>query len=310
MKIVFMGTPDFAVPCLRRLLDDGQEVIGVYTQPDKPKGRGHKLAPSPVKEEALLRGIPVFQPRSMRTGEAAEQLRGLNPELLVVVAYGKILPQEILDIPPYGCINVHASLLPKYRGAGPIQWSILRGESETGVTTMQMDAGIDTGDMLLSRATPIGENETAEELSARLSALGADLLAETLIQLEAGQLHPQKQDEAAATHAPMLDKGLSKLDFARPAVQLHNQIRGLSPWPGAECLYQKKRLKIYRSEIVHTNTVGQPGEILAGKDFVVACGEGALRLVEVQYEGSKRMPGADFLRGRRPNPGECLEKGD
>lgn len=309
MRIVFMGTPEFAVPCLRQMLEEGRHLAGVFTQPDKPKGRGHRLAAPPVKELALLHGIPVYQPKSMRTAESAELLRSLTPDLVVVTAYGKILPQEILEIPPLGCINVHASLLPRYRGAGPIQWAVINGETRTGVTTQQMALGVDTGDMLLWKETAIGENETAGELHDRLSLLGAEVLSDTLKALEAGTLRPVPQKEEDATHAPMLSKELSRLDFTRPARELHHLIQGLSPWPCAEALLNGKRLKIYRSELVSMDEEHPlpPGTLTGGGELLVSAGQGLLRLTEVQYEGSRRMSGSDFLRGHPAPAGARLE---
>ncbi len=304
MKIVFMGTPDFAVPCLQALLDHSYEVTGVFTQPDKPKGRGYQLAPPPVKELAVSRGIPVFQPKTLRDGAALEQVKSCSPDLIIVVAYGKILPKEVLELPRLGCINVHASLLPKYRGAGPIQWAILNGETVTGVTTMYMAEGIDTGDMLESASLEIGADETADELHDRLSVLGAQLLLSTVEKAENGQLEPKKQDDALSSHAPMLTKELSQIDFRKPAQQVHNQIRGLSSWPAAYTCYQGKRLKVYASHI--SSGSGEPGELLNPKKFVVACGEGAVELAVVQYEGSRKMTGGEFLRGKKPGPREIL----
>lgn len=303
MKIVFMGTPDFAVPCLAALVEAGYPVAAAYTQPDKPKGRGHKMQAPPVKEYALEHDIPVYQPVTLRKEEVQEELRALAPDLIVVVAYGKILPKAVLDMPKFGCINVHGSLLPKYRGAGPIQWSVLNGETETGVTTMFMGEGVDTGDMLEKMSTPIGENETADQLYDRLRFMGAELLISTLKKLEAGELHPEKQDDSLATHAPMLSKEMSEIDFTRDAKSVHNLIRGLSSWPAAQTTYKGKRLKVYESRLASGH--GEPGTLLDPKNFVVACGEGAVQLVSVQYEGSKRMPAADFLRGK---PGEKGEK--
>lgn len=303
MNIVFMGTPDFAVPCLSALVEAGYPVKGVFTQPDKPKGRGHKLQAPPVKEYALQHDIPVFQPAGLRNEAAQAEIAALNPDLIVVVAYGKILPRAVLDMPKFGCINVHGSLLPKYRGAGPIQWSVLNGETETGVTTMFMADGVDTGDMLEKMVTPIGENETADQLYERLRFMGAELLISTLKKLEAGELHPEKQDDSQATHAPMLSKEMSEIDFSRDARSVHNLIRGLSSWPAAQTTYKGKRLKVYESALADGH--GEPGTLIDPKNFVVACGEGAVRLVSVQYEGSKRMPAADFLRGK---PGEKGEK--
>ena len=304
MKIVFMGTPDFAVPCLQALLDHPYDVVGVFTQTDKPKGRGYQLAQSPVKELAVSRGIPVFQPKTLRDGEALAQLQTLQPDLIIVVAYGKILPREILDLPRLGCINVHGSLLPKYRGAGPIQWAVLNGETVTGVTTMYMADGIDTGAMLESASLEIEPDETADELRSRLSLLGAKLLLSTVEKAEQGRLEPKEQDEALATHAPMLSKELSQIDFSKPAREVHNLIRGLSSWPAAYTFYQGKRLKVYRSHLVQGT--GEPGTLLDSKHFVVACGEGAVQLTEVQYEGSRKMSGEDFLRGKKPGEHEVL----
>lgn len=298
MRIVFMGTPEFAVPCLQMLLETNQEVVGVFTQPDKPKGRGHKVLPPPVKELAVKNEIPVFQPASLRTEEAYEQLCSLKPDLLIVVAYGKLLPKRILEIPPLGCVNVHASLLPKYRGAGPIQWSVLNGEKKTGVTTMYMAEGLDTGDMIFREETFIGENETASDLHDRLCLLGAKVLLKTVEAIENGNVPREKQDDALSSYAPMLSKELSEIDFTKPAQMVHNQIRGLSSWPCASTTLLGKRLKVYRSEVV-SGFHGKPGEILCNKTFVVGCGEDtAVRFVEVQFEGSKRMKSEDFLRGK------------
>lgn len=304
MNIVFMGTPDFAVPCLEKIVSLGYPVTGVFTQPDKPKGRGYKLLPPPVKELALRENIPVFQPASVKTDEAYETLKSCAPDLIVVVAYGKILPKRVLDLPRYGCINVHASLLPRYRGAGPIQWAILNGETETGVTTMYMGEGLDTGDMLEQVRTPIGENETADELYTRLSVLGAEALQVTLSKLESGSLLRTPQDDSLSCYAPILDKSLCPIDFTRPASRIHDQIRGLSSWPAATTTYKGKRLKVYESCLAQGS--GQPGEIIDPKKFIVACGEGAVQFVSVQYEGGKRMAADAFLRGRPAEKGEFL----
>ncbi len=307
MRIVFMGTPEFSVPCLARLLRDGHDVAGVFTQPDKPKGRGNILTPPPVKAFALEHGIPVFQPRTMRDGEAVRILEELQPELIVVTAFGKILPAEVLDFPKYGCINIHASLLPRYRGAAPIQWAVLNGETVTGVTSMQMDVGLDTGDMLLRRETPIGENMTAGELHDVLSELGAQVLTETLTALQDGTLQPEKQDDALSNYAPMLTKELSALDFTLPAQQVHNRIRGLSPWPTATLRVGGKTLKVHRS-VLCGDTGGKPGEVIeSGKRFVVSCGDGrCVELLTVQAEGKKAMAAADYLRGSPLSPGTIL----
>ena len=295
MRIVFMGTPDFAVPCLARLLDDGHEVAGVFTQPDKPRGRGYKLMPPPVKELALERGLPVYQPAKMRDGEALSILRELSPELVVVVAYGKILPKEILELPKYGCVNVHGSLLPRWRGAAPIQWSVIAGDAEGGVTTMYMAEGLDTGDMILRRATPIGPDETSDELYERLAALGAQALSETVTLIAAGRAPREPQDDAASCYAPMLSKELAEIDFSKPAREVHNLVRGMNSWPVAHTTLGGKLLKVYLTRAAQGK--GALGELLGGKSFTVACGEGAVELVEIQAEGGRRMNAADYLRG-------------
>lgn len=298
MKIVFMGTPEFAEASLQKLLETDHQIVGVFTQPDKPKGRGYKLVAPPVKELALAHNIPVFQPQKMRDGTALEILQELQPDLIAVVAYGKILPKEILELPRYGCINVHGSLLPKYRGAGPIQWSVINGESVTGVTTMYMGKGLDTGDMILKKETPIGENETYGELHDRLKEIGAQALVETIELIEQGKAPREVQDDSLSSYAPMLDKQIARLDFAKDAQTLHNLIRGLSPWPVAHTTVDGKLLKVHRA--VLASGKGQPGEVINSKKFIVACKEGALELLEVQLEGGKRMKGEDFLRGRKP----------
>lgn len=312
MNIIFMGTPDFAVPCLKALIDNGENVMAVFTQPDKPKGRGYKLTPPPVKEVALTHNIPVYQPISLKKGEDAEKsLKVINefaPDLIIVVAYGKILPKTILDTPKYHCINVHASLLPKYRGAGPIQWSVLNGEKVTGVTTMLMADGIDTGDMLLSKSLEIGENETASELHDRLSDLGAELLLETVSCVKSGNITPVPQDASMSTHAPMLTKDMCPIDFSKSAQEVHNHIRGLSAFPCATAVLDGKRLKVYRSEIVNGLTSNRaPGTVVQSKDFTVVCGDGrCVRFTEIQAEGGKRMLTADYLRGKPINEGNVL----
>lgn len=304
MNIIFMGTPDFAVPCLKALIDSGENVTAVFTQPDKPKGRGYKLAPPPIKELALTHNIPVYQPLSLKKGEDAEAslkiIKELSPDLIVVVAYGKILPKDVLDAPKYYCINVHASLLPKYRGAGPIQWSVLNGEKVTGVTTMLMAEGVDTGDMLLSSSLEIGENETASELHDRLSVLGAELLLETIDAVKLGNITPISQDDLLSCHAPMLTKDMCPIDFSKSAQEVHNQIRGLSAYPCASAVLDGKRLKVYRSEIVKgLKSDKQPGTIVQQNDFTVVCGDGlCVRFTEIQAEGGKRMSAEDYLRGR------------
>lgn len=299
MKIVFMGTPEFAVAPLQALLEQGYEVAGVFTQPDKPKGRGYQMAFPPVKEVAIEHQIPVYQPTTLKDGAALSILQEIHPDLIVVVAYGKILPVDILELPRYGCINVHASLLPKYRGAGPIQWSILNGEIETGVTTMYMAEGLDTGDMILKKSTPILPDETADELHDRLSVIGAEVLLETIPMLVSGKAPREKQDDSLSCYAPMLSRELSKIDFTQPAAKIHNQIRGLSSWPAAYLVLGGKRLKVYRSKLAEGYS-GQPGILLDNKQLIVGCGdEKAIELTEVQLEGSKKMMAADFLRGKQ-----------
>lgn len=304
MNIVFMGTPEFAVPCLKALVESGENVSAVFSQPDKPKGRGYKLTPPPVKEYALSQNIPVYQPASLKKGEDAEAayetLKELAPDLIVVVAYGKILPPRILDLPKTYCINIHASLLPKYRGAGPIQWSILNGESETGVTSMLMGEGLDTGDMLIKAATEIGENETADELHDRLAVMGADVLLETVKAIKTGNINPQPQDDELSCYAPMLTKALCPIDFNKSAQEIHDQIRGLSSWPCACAEIGGRRLKIYRSELDHVHHGGNAGEICDKEKFTVICGDGyGITFTEVQAEGGKRMKTADYLRGNK-----------
>ena len=305
MRIVFMGTPDFAVPCLQKLIDCGHEISGVFTQPDKPKGRHGVMTPPPVKELALKNGLTVYQPVKMKDGTALEMLRQADPELVIVVAYGKILPKEILELPKYGCINIHASLLPKLRGAAPIQWSVINGFEKTGVTSMQMDEGLDTGDMLIKKETAIGENETAGELHDRLSLLGAQVLAETLCALEKGELKPVKQNHSEFTYAPMLSKELSPIDWNLSAQEVHNKIRGLSPWPSASARLGEKNVKIHRSVLTDVKG-GLPGEIIeAGKRLVVSCGDGkCIEILEIQAENKKAMSAADFLRGNPVKTGE------
>lgn len=310
MNIIFMGTPDFAVPVLELLYKTKKHNIqAVFTQPDKPKGRGYKLTPPPVKVLALEHNTPVFQPNSLKNGgeEYVEKIKEFNPDCIVVAAYGKILPKSVLDIPKYGCVNVHGSLLPKYRGAGPIQWAVLNDEAETGITTMLMGEGLDTGDMLLKKATPIGENETAAELFDRLADMGAELLVETLDALEQGNVIPEKQQEKFATYAPMLSKDMCNLDFSDPVRKVHKQICGLSDWPCAVTKLNGKRLKIYKSEIVSNKASGKAnGEIVNAKDFSVACSDGVIRFTEIQAEGSKRMKTADYLRGKPVSEGTIL----
>ena len=308
MRVVFMGTPDFSVPTLEKIIEAGHEVIGVVTQPDKAKGRGKKVIFSPVKEKALEHGLTIYQPVKARAPEFIEQMRFLNPDVMVVVAFGQILPKDILDIPKYGCVNVHASLLPKYRGAAPIQWAVIRGEKVSGVTTMQMDVGLDTGDMLLKAEVPLAEDETGGSLFDKLSVLGGELLIETLDKMVKGELHPEKQDDSqAGEYARTLDKALGKVDFSMPAVEIERLIRGLNPWPSAYTSYNGKTMKLWKAKVVPGND-GEPGEILSvdKNSFTVQTGEGGLCILELQMEGKKRMDAGAFLRGCSMAIGERL----
>lgn len=295
MKIVFMGTPDFAVPCLESIVNAGHNVVGVFTQPDKPKGRGYTLTPPPVKVKAEQYDIPVYQPAKLRDGEAYEILKKLNPDCIVVVAYGKILPEDILNLPPFGCINVHASLLPKYRGAAPIQWSVINGETESGVTTMYMDAGLDTGDMIMKKSCPIDENMTAGQLHDKLSEMGAQLIVETLATVENGTAKREKQDDNLSCYSPMLDKTLCKIDWTKSNLEIHNKVRGLNPWPVAASSLNGKRVKIFSTKL--NSDSGAPGEVISLSPLTVACGQGSVVLLELQLEGKKRMDAAAFLNG-------------
>ena len=305
MRIIFMGTPDFSVPCLEALIDSDNEVVGVFTQPDKPKGRGYELTPPPVKVCALNNNLPVFQPASMRNGEALEIIKSLNADLIIVVAFGKILPKEILESVKYGCINIHASLLPKLRGAAPIQWSILNGEKETGVTSMQMDVGLDTGDMLIKKAVAIDENITAEELFDKLSAMGAEVLIETIEALKNNELKPEKQDNTLSNYAPIITKDICPIDFTKSAQEVHNKVRGLYSWPIATTVINGKKFKIHKSKILAENFVGNPGEIVDNNNrLVIMCGDGiCVEILEIQAEGKKKMDTQSFLRGQRIDKG-------
>ena len=297
MRIVFMGTPEFAVPCLEKLIGTGHEVAGVFTQPDRPRGRGNKLSPSPVKACALAHGIPVFQPERIRR-DGVEDLRALAPELCVTAAFGQILSQEVLDIPPRGNINVHASLLPRHRGSAPIAHAIVQGDRRTGVTTMWMDAGIDTGDMLLRAETDIGETETCGELTERLSRMGAELLGETLARLEQGTLVRRRQNEAEMTYDPMLTREMGAVDFRESAERVKGLINGLNPWPCAFVSLGEEKLKLLRAAV--TEGSGAPGQVLAAdpkEGLTVACGDGAVRILELQAPGGKKMRAEDYLRG-------------
>ena len=297
MKIVFMGTPDYAVSTLERLIEEGHEIAAVFAQPDKKVGRKQILTPPPVKVCALEHSIPVFQPETLRDGKAEEILREINPDIIVVVAYGKILPKEILDIPRLGCVNGHASLLPKYRGASPIQWCIVCGETETGVTTMLMDEGMDTGDILEQTVVKIGENETAEELFDRLSVISADLMASTIDKLEKGEIAPKKQPEGA-TYAPIINKEMAHLDFSKTAKEVHNAIRGYYSWPCAFFFLKGKRVKVISAEMgIETNK--KAGTVITeNQEMFIACGDmKTVKLNVIQPEGSKAMTAKQFLCG-------------
>lgn len=302
-----MGTPDFSVPCLEELIKK-EEVVGVFTQPDKPKGRGYELTPPPVKVCAEKYSIPVFQPVSMRDGKALEIINSLNAELIIVVAFGKILPKEILESVKYGCINIHASLLPKLRGSAPIQWSIINGESETGVSSMQMDEGVDTGDWYIKKSLPISENMNAGELHDALSVLGANLLTETVNLLKENELVPHQQDDALSSYAPMLSKELCPIDFSDTAQNIHNKIRGLYPWPVAVTKLNGKVLKVQESRISDIKTEEKAGTVISlDGGICVACGDGKIVLLKtVQLEGKKRMNYSDFLRGHSIEKGTIL----
>lgn len=305
MRIVFMGTPDFAVPSLQALIDAGHDVCAVYTQPDKPQGRKQILTAPPVKTLALAHDIPVFQPNTLKNEDEQARLRELAPEVIIVVAYGKLLPKAVLDIPPHGCINVHGSLLPRWRGAAPIQWAVIAGDEMAGVTTMQMAEGLDTGDMLLTYETKVGEKETAGELFDRLAQSGAELLIQTLVKLD--EITPRPQDDAQSCYAHMLDKQMAVIDWSKSAHEIDCLIRGLNPWPIALTTLSGERLKVFAAE--KANGKGEPGTVLEAdpkKGLIVACGEGALGLTEIQLVGGKRMKATDFLRGHAIQVGTKL----
>jgi methionyl-tRNA formyltransferase len=304
MKLIFMGTPAFAVPTLERLVESGHEVVAVFTQPDRPKGRGQRDAMPPVKEAALRLGIAVHQPERVKRPETVEQIRAIKPDAIVVVGYGQIIPKSILDIPPKGIINVHASLLPKYRGAAPIQWAIARGETRTGVTTKRINDGLDKGDLLLKWETEIGPEEMAPELGARLAQAGADLLVRTLAELP--RIKPQPQDDAQATYAPILNKEDGRIDWRRPAREILNRMRGFDPWPGAYTSLRGQKLQIWNAAIGEPKLA--PGALRTiHKKLYAGCGEGeSIELREVQLEGKKRMTAAAFLNGFTPAEDEVL----
>ena len=303
IRTVFMGTPDFAVPCLTRLLDIS-EVVGVVTQPDKPRGRGQKLTPSPVKAAALAAGIPVYQPARVREADFVRVLTEIAPELIVVVAFGQILPAELLAIPPLGCVNVHASLLPRYRGAAPMQWCLMNGEKETGVTTMMMDAGLDTGDVLEQTTVDIGPDMTLAELHDTLSLKGAGLLASTIGKMLDGTIRREKQDDTLSNYAPMIRRETGRIDWRKPAVAIHNLVRALDSWPGAYAELDGKMFKVWRTR-VREDISGPAGEILDsfGTGLVVGTGSGAIEILEFQAPGGRRLKALDYLRGHALPPG-------
>jgi methionyl-tRNA formyltransferase len=312
MRVVFLGTPEFAIPSLKSLVRSGHDVVGVFTQPDRPKGRGNRLSELPVKIAALELGLAVHQPERIRRPDIVNQLRSLNAELMVVVGYGQIIPQTIIDLPRYGILNVHASLLPKYRGAAPIQWAIANGETETGVTIMQIDAGLDTGDMLLKAAVSIGPDETAPELGARIAPLGAQLLSQTIDQLQTGRISREKQNDAEATYAPMLKKEDGRIDWHRPATQIYNRLRGFTPWPGAYTSFRGQALHIVEAKPVQKpaslSRTGEPGLLRMEKRRLFAeCGENSeLELLELQPAGKRRMRADAFLNGHNVSANEKL----
>ncbi len=309
LRVLFMGTPEFACPTLQKLVDRGEELLAVVTQPDRPKGRGQQLQASPVKLLAERHNIPVLQPLKVRAPEFIDVVRELAPDLIVVIAFGQILPQSLLDIPRHGCINIHASLLPAYRGAAPINWCIINGETETGVTTMLMDAGLDTGDMLVKKATPIDPEENAQSLHDRLMVLGADALAETLDILVAGKLSREKQDDTRSCYAPMLKKEDGLIDWGKGPQAIKNLVRGVTPWPSAFTFLDGKQLKIFRVRVAEG--IGTPGEVLRADrtGLEVACAGGSLFIDELQLEGRKRLSAGEFLAGMTVTPGVILGKG-
>ena len=307
MKVIFMGTPDFAVCCLQKLIDEKHDVCAVFSQPDKPVGRKQILTPPPVKSLALENNIPVYQPVTMKDGKALDVINEYQPDIIVVVAYGKILPKEILTSAKYGCVNVHASLLPKYRGAAPIQWAVINGDSETGVTIMQMDEGLDTGDMLYVEKTPIGENETSEELFDRLSLIGADALAKTLKNIEEGNIEPVKQPKGDFGYAEKITKDISNIDWNKSAQEVHNLVRGLQTWPCAITTINDKKFKIHKTALPG-KTGNKVGEVVDNKNVItVSCGDGkCVDILELQADGKKRMDTASFLLGNKIDTGTIL----
>ena len=308
LKIVFMGTPDFAVPCLKTL-NENYEVIAVITQPDRPKGRGQKLTPSPIKEYALEHNLTVLQPEKIKTSETEEQLKKLAPDLIVVVAFGQILSKAILDIPQLGCINVHASLLPKYRGAAPIHWSIINGETKTGITTMYMDVGLDTGDMILKEEVSISAKMNTGELHDTLMNIGAKTLLQTIKQIAEGSVVRNKQNDAKASYAPLLTKELERINWLLPAQEIYNLVRGLNPWPVAFSIFKGKKLKIWQTKVIDNVTIGEIGTVLSITEtgFTVQTGKGILEILELQPESKRKMTAKDFVCGNQIAINDKLE---
>lgn len=309
MKVLFMGTPDFAVNALEALVQSEHEVVGVVTQPDKPKGRGKEMQFPPVKQCAVKYNLPVFQPVKVKTEEAVETLSGFGADIFVVAAFGQILSKEILDMPKYGCINIHASLLPKYRGAAPIQWAVIDGEKESGVTIQQMDVGVDTGDILLKESIELSAKETGESLYEKLSVLGGKMIVEVLSQIEAGTVKPEKQDDSLSTHAGKLSKELGHIDWTKSAEEIERLIRGLNSWPSAYTFRNGKTLKIWEAEVLDRKACGEPGTVaeVTKTEIIVNTGDGQLALTSVQLEGKKRMAVKDFLLGYHIETGSLLE---
>ena len=305
MNIIYMGTPDFAVPALEKLAKSNHTVQAVFTQPDKPRGRKMIMTPPDVKVCAEKLEIPVYQPTSMKTAESLEIIKKYNPDVIVVAAYGQILPKAVLDAPKYGCVNIHGSLLPKYRGASPIQQSVLNGDKVTGITTMLMDVGLDTGDILLTSETEIGENETSGELFDRLALLGGDLILETLTALENGTVIPKKQDESLASHTTKIDKSLCPIDFTKTAQEVHNQVRGLYPWPVATAKISGKNVKVHSTKI--SDKSGKAGTIISVRPLIIACAEKSIEIIELQPEGKKKMTAEAFTAGHKLEAGDKAE---
>ncbi|CEN91607.1 methionyl-tRNA formyltransferase [[Clostridium] sordellii] len=308
MKIVFMGTPEFAVPCLQKIIDEGHEVLAVVTQPDKPKGRGKKLAMPPVKELALKYNIDVYQPLKAREESFVEKLKEINPELIVVVAFGQILPKSILDIPKFGCVNVHASLLPKYRGAAPLNWVIINGEEKTGVTTMYMDVGLDTGDMILKSEIPLDDEITAGELHDKMMVQGAEVLKDTIDLISKGEAPREKQNDEETCYSPIMDKSLGNIDWSKSATDIHNLIRGVNPWPSAYTTYDKQTMKIWKTKVLDKLSEKTPGTILSvdKNGIEVSTGDKVLQISEIQMSGKKRMIVSEYIKGNDISTGIVL----